>query len=391
MRKRDRFNRASTFQKKDVFMIFIVLLYALYLASFIYIANRFNFVFKLSRINAYYVYAMCIVMSLFSIAAFIGRRTEVNFFSIIAPFSFIVMGIWAITISFSVINEILNVFNIFLFKKINFRYYSTFITMLVCIAGSLWSVINVYTVLNIKRVTIEVPGLSVKRLKIVQLSDIHINANTRPSAIQKIFDKAMSLNPDMIVFTGDIIDTDIVKDGTYMNFGFEKLNAKHGVFAVTGNHDHYTGAESFYRLFAGYGIPVLNDESILIDNIINVSGINDVSYRSTDMQAIALSKCNKNYPVLFLSHRPEPFSFVTSLPDISIIQLSGHTHAGQIPPVEIVRRFFMKYNYGIYRSNDDTMYVSSGTRWWGPPMRFGNVCEIAEISLIPKTPSEEKH
>ena len=383
MRKRDRLNHASTFQKKgDIMFAIVILFYLLYLASFLYIANRFVFVFKIDLLAAGFIYSLCISLSIFSLIAFVGRRHEHDLFSLIAPLSFIVMGVWAITISFSVINEALNLVNVLVFKIKVFRYYSTLITMCVCIAVSLWSLLNAALILNVKEITIPVPGLTVSSLKIVQLSDIHINANTRPEVISGIFEKAAALDADIIVLTGDIIDTDIVQDGSYTRFGFEKLQAKYGVYAITGNHDHYTGVQIFYTLFERLGIKVLQDENIQIDGIINIAGINDISFRSEDMITIALSGSDTSLPVLFLSHRPESFDYASTLEPYRIIQLSGHTHAGQIPPVEIVRRFFMKYNLGLYRKQNAVMYVSSGTRWWGPPMRFGNTSEIAVITLV---------
>jgi predicted MPP superfamily phosphohydrolase len=93
----------------------------------------------------------------------------------------------------------------------------------------------------------------------------------------------------------------------------------------------------------------------------------------------AICASDKNYPVLFISHRPESFR-VAKETGYNVIQLSGHTHGGQIPPIEIARSF-MKYNYGLYRENGSTMYVSSGARFWGPPGRFASIAEIALITL----------
>ncbi|MDR0526934.1 MAG: metallophosphoesterase [Spirochaetaceae bacterium] len=385
MRKRDRLNQASTFQKKgnyrgDYMFVVVVLLYILYLISFIFIANRFIYALKLSSPAKYFCYVTSVVLSVVSILAFIGRRNDHDFFTFISPLSFVLMGAWAITISFAVLNEVINL-AVIPFKIKNFRYYSTLITACVCAAASLWSIINCAFIQRIKEVSISVPSLSVPEFKIVQLSDIHIGAGTNIASIKKTFETASAQNPDIIVFTGDIIDTDILKNDAYLNYGFNSLKARYGIFAVTGNHDHYTGVEIFYELMRRCGITVLRDDSIVLENIINISGINDVSFRSEEMITIALSDIDKNYPVLFLSHRPEAFDFAAKTA-ANLVQLSGHTHGGQIPPIEIARRFFMKYNLGVYQSNDSVMFVSSGVRWWGPPMRFGNFCEISVINLL---------
>jgi predicted MPP superfamily phosphohydrolase len=338
------------------------------------------YVFNVSKPLNYYGYALTVILGFLSIVTFAGRRYDRDIFTLIAPCSFIIMGIWSITISLFILNELINALNL-IFKIKSFRYYSTLIVVIVSIIASIWSLINAMCLLRINEVVIKVPELKIPSLSIVQLSDIHINAYTKYADINRIFEKAASFNPDIIVLTGDIIDTDILKNDKYKEFGFEKLKAKYGVFSVTGNHDHYTGVKIFYELFKRLNIKVLDDETVLIDNIINVAGINDVSYRSDDMIFITLSDADKNYPVLFLSHRPEPFNYISEIEGYKIIQVSGHTHGGQIPPIEIVRRFFMKYNLGLYYSGNAVMFVSSGTRWWGPPMRFGNTSEISVIKL----------
>ncbi|MDR2510425.1 MAG: metallophosphoesterase [Spirochaetaceae bacterium] len=361
----------------------IILLYVLYLASFFYLAKRFIFVFKIASPLCPYIYAMCAVLSIFSVISFIGRRAEHSLVSYIAPLSFIVMGVWAITISFSIINEILNTLNIFVKIK-NFRYYSTLITMCVSIAASFWALANSAFILNIRPVSINTPDLPVETLKIVQLSDIHINGNTNPESIRALFKSASAQNADIIVLTGDIIDVDILADGRFSRYGFDELTAKYGVFAVTGNHDHYTGKEIFYGLCEKLNIHTLKNSAYLIGGVINIAGIEDTAHNNPALISGAFAAADSRYPVLFLSHRPEPFNTAAEsggAPSSGVIQLSGHTHAGQIPPVEIARRFFMKYNYGLYRQNGAVMYVSSGARYWGPPMRLGNTAEIAVITL----------
>jgi predicted MPP superfamily phosphohydrolase len=303
-----------------------------------------------------------------------------SYIAFITPLAYIIMGVWAITITFSVMNEIINLAAL-PFKIKNFRCYATLVCFIVCLASSAWSLVNASLFMRVKEVGISVPELKIPSLKIACVSDIHINEMTGTQDIVDLFDKVMSLKPDMIVLVGDIIDTDIVTNESEKQYGFNVLKARYGVYAVSGNHDYYTGLRSFYELCERNNIIVLKDENIFIDGVINIAGINDSNWKRDKIILDAVLSARKDYPVLFLSHRPESFNVVEGLLDYKIIQLSGHTHAGQIPPVEIARRFFMKYNYGLYYGANAVMYVSSGARWWGPPLRFANMREIALITL----------
>ncbi|MDR2860640.1 MAG: metallophosphoesterase [Elusimicrobiota bacterium] len=360
--------------------MFLIVALSIFFAGHFYIAWRINMGLNIAKPYSYCLYAVVIFIAVLMISVqSTVRRGLPEILSPLAPISYVLMGWFAITITVFILNDIINIPNLFLKIK-SFRYYTTLFALILSLVLSIAAIINFAAVLKINEVHIKVPNLSVNSLRIVHLSDLHINAYTKPKVINKIFDKVESLKPDMIVITGDVIDTDINKDDKFLDYGFTKLKAPYGVFAVSGNHEYYTGIKAFNEMFQKLGVKVLNDESVVAGNVLNVAGINDKNWDNADIINESLSKVNPKYPTIFLSHRPEPFDLAAKN-NLDIIQLSGHTHAGQIPPIWIVRKFLMKYNYGIYNIGKSILYITSGTRLWGPPMRLFSSSEIAVIVL----------
>jgi predicted MPP superfamily phosphohydrolase len=334
----------------------------------------------IARPRNFYVYGIVMLSAVFMISILATHRSGLPLgFMPLAQFAYILMGVFAITITVFIVNDIANIPNLFLKIK-SFRYYSTIIALVLSLVLCVSALINFAFVLKEKEVVIKVANLPVNSLKIVLLADLHINQHTSTKSLNDIFDKVVDLKPDMIIIAGDVIDTDINKDDKFLDYGFAKLKSPYGVFAVTGNHEYHTGVKVFYEMFQKLGVKVLNDESVLVKNTINVAGINDKNFDNKEKINQSLSKVDKKYPTIFVSHRPESFD-IAAATGVDIIQFSGHTHAGQIPPVWIFRKFLMKYNYGIYEIGKSIMYITSGTRLWGPPMRLFSSSEIAIIKL----------
>ena len=360
--------------------MFAVVSLAIYFGGYTYIGFRTVGGLGLKYPQGWHVFTGIMMLAVLGVAGMIFSRVSVPAVSqILGPLGFISTGIWGIFITVFILNDLVNISNL-IFKLQNFRYWSTVIALSISVIACIWALLNAALILKVKEVTITVPDLPAPSVKIALISDLHITSFTSPQSVKGIFEKTAGLNPDIIVIAGDVSDTKLYANGRYKDFGFDILKAPYGVYAVTGNHEYYGDLDDFLALFKNAGIPVLQDESVRIDNVITVAGINDIYWNKAGKIKSVLAKTPSDYPVLFLSHRPEAFDAAADS-GRTVIQLSGHTHAGQIPPIEIARRYFMKYNYGLYKSGSSTMYVTSGARWWGPPMRFGNFGEIAVITL----------
>ena len=163
----------------------------------------------------------------------------------------------------------------------------------------------------------------------------------------------------------------------------KKLKSRHGVFAVTGNHEFYAGINMFMDVAKNSNITVLRNEKITIADSIELAGIDDkagtrFSEVGSDLK-LALKNIDFTKPVILLSHRPDIFNEAEK--SGVDLQLSGHLHAGQIPPMDLIVMLAFKYPYGLYRKNGSYLYTTSGTGIWGPPMRLFSRCEIVKIVL----------
>jgi uncharacterized protein len=214
------------------------------------------------------------------------------------------------------------------------------------------------------------------------LSDLHLDFLKSDKWLKDIINKTNNINPDLIVITGDLIDNDLSKIQQFCE-SLKKLKSKYGVYAVTGNHEFYVGINEFIKVAQHSNIKVLRNEKETISDSIELIGIDDntgkrFSEIGSDLKT-ALKNCDLKKPIILLSHQPDIFS--EAVKNGVDLQLSGHTHAGQIPPMDLIVKFYFKYPYGLYHRNLSYLYTTSGTGIWGPPMRLFSRSEIVKIIL----------
>jgi uncharacterized protein len=218
---------------------------------------------------------------------------------------------------------------------------------------------------------------------IVQLSDLHLGNLTSFKRLRWIVDRVNRLRPDIICVTGDVLDGDICRGEDYCRLLLE-LKARHGVVAVTGNHEFYAGLDLFTELARKSNWRVLRNQSLNIDNQLEIIGLDDDAGKSFKFSgpdlAAALRSASAGVPKILLYHRPEGFA-KAAWQGIDL-QLSGHTHAGQIPPMDFLVWLIYKYPSGLYRLGQSHIYTSAGTGTWGPPMRFLSRSEIVKLTLV---------
>jgi hypothetical protein len=236
---------------------------------------------------------------------------------------------------------------------------------------------------------------------IVQLSDLHLGHFHDPAAMERLADRVNDLHPDLVVITGDLFDG--MPDGMpEFEAPLKRLRAPHGVFLVSGNHEVYAGLRRCLDLASRAGIRVLFNEVVEVDGLylmgVAYPGIHDPSeIRNLDPILIAPSG---RRPCILLFHTPTDIrrdgardhrTTTYWHPDTSFaltqklgiaLQLSGHTHRGQIFPFGFLTRWIYDgYDSGLHRLGSFALYTSSGVGTWGPPMRTGTPPEIVALTL----------
>ena len=270
-------------------------------------------------------------------------------------------------------------------KNISVLGYANLIVVLISIAICSYAVYNGTKVPAIKEVKVETPLIK-NDLRLVQLSDLHINRTTSVNRVHRVVEAVNSLNPDSIVLTGDIGDDDVGVVDEHLA-ALQYLSAPYGIYASIGNHEFYNGLNSWIYQYGKMGFEVLFNKGVTVANDIFIAGIPDAFTANSNPSlnvnfSHSLAGSNQQQYKILLSHNPELANSISSFN--FQMMLSGHTHGGQIFPFHIFVKKANQYLSGDYDVNGIKLHVSNGAGTWGPNMRLFAPSEITVIDLIKK-------
>ncbi|HEY2513560.1 MAG TPA: metallophosphoesterase [Polyangiaceae bacterium] len=240
---------------------------------------------------------------------------------------------------------------------------------------------------RVKRIRIALRRVRPSRVgyTIVQLSDVHIGPTIGRAFLEDVVARTNALKPDLIVITGDLVDGSVehLKDAVAP---LADLRAVDGVYFVTGNHEYFSGVDEWLAYLKTLGVRVLRNERVSIGGAdgFDLAGVDDWTAaryghgHGADLSR-ALQGRDRNRGLILLAHQPKQV-FEAAEADVDL-QLSGHTHGGQMFPFGYLVKLQQPYVGGFHMHQGTALYVSRGTGYWGPPMRVGAPAEITHIEL----------
>jgi hypothetical protein len=254
----------------------------------------------------------------------------------------------------------------------------------VAVAG----VVTLYGALEASRIRIEriqvateklPPGRD--RLVVAQISDVHLGLVGREARLRKILDAARSVQPDLLVSTGDLVDG-ATHSLEHLLPLFQSFEPPLGKVAIVGNHEYYAGIEASMDLTRRAGFTVLRDDAVTVADTLNVVGSDDTWRDRPELETRLLRSVPGSLFTLYLKHRPQICPETLGLFDL---QLSGHTHRGQIFPFTLFVALQYRYQNGTYDlGRGSLLHTSRGTGTWGPPIRVLSPPELTVIEIVRK-------
>ena len=224
------------------------------------------------------------------------------------------------------------------------------------------------------------------KIRIVQISDVHVGVLVREKRLAAILRSVSEAEPDLLVSTGDLVDGQLNSMAEAMA-QFREFRPRYGKFAVTGNHEFYAGIDEAIDFITQSGFTLLRGEVATVAGVVDLAGVDDPTTRRAGPRGglsdrEILSRKGGDRFTILLKHQP---LVENDAPGAFDLQLSGHTHRGQIFPFGLITSRFFPFHSGNYHLTEGALlHVSRGTGTWGPPIRFLSPPEITIIDLIPR-------
>ncbi|MGE0076673.1 MAG: metallophosphoesterase [Bacteroidales bacterium] len=372
--------------------IFITIVLSIYFLvnSFIYVQTKP--VFSIATFGIWLKVAFWLLVLSYPLGRVLEGIFDGNIFSILVKIGSIWLGamlylfiIFLILLIVRFSNNLFNYSEYLDFKShLNYKQIAVFvvytITTLVLIAGHINAINPKVSKVNIKTNKISDDN----GLRIVAVSDIHLGTIIGKKRLSKLVNLINEQKPDIVLLAGDIFDEDIapVVNGG-MGKLFEDINSKYGIYAVTGNHEYFGNFEAKIAYLKQHKVNVLRDSSALIDNFYVIGRddrqSNAALKRNRKTIEELVNGLDKSKFMILLDH--QPYHLNEAQENGIDLQLSGHTHDGQMWPFNYATQGIFEVSKGYLKKGNTHYYVSTGFGTWGPRVRIGNRPEIVVIDL----------
>lgn len=333
----------------------------------------FIYIFRYQPLKYKIVFVFLSAMSLFV--------TMIKLF--IHPYSSFFLTFTVIVQFFMLIIFITFIFT-FIYHGITFIFHKTFHkkVLILCLSiGCFLTSVGYFTHYNktVQTYNIQINKVSsLSDLKLALISDLHAGTGTDLKTIEELVTKLNQNSYDLVCFVGDLFDESTPSDMVEKTLeSLSHIQTQYGLYAINGNHEHYASILNS-TLYEKYNIHHLSENYVCVDGLFNIVGREDVvAGYETPFESI-IQNLDTTLPTIVLDHNPKRYHEIIDSADL---QLSGHTHAGQIFPATIITQFLYDNDYGLLQKNDFSLIVTSGYGSWGFPFRLLTKCEYVEVKI----------
>jgi len=231
-----------------------------------------------------------------------------------------------------------------------------------------------------------------REMKVLIASDIHLGALIGENREERLVSIIKKQNPDLVLLCGDLVDGDVAS-ALRKNLGkhIQEIKTPMGVYAIPGNHEYIGGIQKTLPYLESININILRDKTLILPNGVQLIGRDDRDNRrmgeETGRKTLKelMTGLDKSFPVIVMNH--QPFNLDEAVVEGVDLHLSGHTHHGQLWPLNYITKAVYELSWGFLKKGDTNFYVSSGFGSWGPPVRLGNTPEVVVFNLKFDEPS----
>ena len=297
----------------------------------------------------------------------------------ILPYYLYVFLLMLLFDSFLLLNRLLKTVSTDTLKSLKSRIIAFSALLIVPLGIDVFGIFNFNNIQTTEyKVVVPRKSARIDHLKIAFVADFHLKERTDIHFVERFADKIAQIQPDLMLFGGDIVEG--IGEGKKLDRiakMFREIKTKYGVFAVLGNHEAY-GVQRKGGFFDRAGMTVLSDSVVSIDHAFSLAGRLDNKYEREPI-GVLMKSASDSLPAILMDHRPT--DIVLNSKTAVDIQFSGHTHNGQLFPLNLILKNFYPLSWGYRKVLNTNVFVTSGIMLWGPPVRTVGKSEIVVVEV----------